>query len=65
MLRCRPPTEEERVRLAPVRNEVTRRAGVDGSRYSLWIESAAGYVVAVTDGTLHTQHPRILQASNY
>ncbi|MFI0409209.1 hypothetical protein [Actinomadura sp. 3N508] len=57
VLRCRPSTEEERDRFAPVWDEVPRRAGLDGSRYSLWSEPAAGMsaqagagqVVAVTD----------------
>ncbi|GAA2260272.1 M48 family metalloprotease [Actinomadura luteofluorescens] len=70
LLRCRPPTEDERDRLAPIWDEVTRRAGVDGSRYSLWIEPAAemnaqagaGHIVAITDWTLRTQQPRSLAA---
>ncbi|MFJ8569931.1 M48 family metalloprotease [Streptomyces sp. NPDC093514] len=50
------PIPAEREVLATVWHEVTARAGVDGSRYELWIEdsddlnalSAAGHIVAVT-----------------
>ncbi|WP_328620561.1 M48 family metalloprotease [Streptomyces sp. NBC_00354] len=50
------PVPTELTRLAPVWREVTARAGVDGSRYELWVEdsdelnalAAAGHIVAVT-----------------
>ncbi|MGW2580935.1 M48 family metalloprotease [Streptomyces virginiae] len=50
------PLPAELTTLAPVWHEVTARAGVDGSRYELWIEdsedlnalAAAGHIVAVT-----------------
>ncbi|MEV0414504.1 M48 family metalloprotease [Streptomyces sp. NPDC050448] len=50
------PIPAELTRLAPVWREVTARAGVDGSRYELWVEdsddlnalAAAGHIVAVT-----------------
>ncbi|MFD8790905.1 M48 family metalloprotease [Streptomyces vinaceus] len=50
------PLPAELDTLAPVWREVTARAGVDGSRYELWVEdsddlnalAAAGHIVAVT-----------------
>ncbi|MFI5865579.1 M48 family metalloprotease [Streptomyces sp. NPDC051546] len=56
LLRLHRPLPEERALLAPVWHEVTARAGVDGSRYQLWIEdsddvnalAAAGHIVGVT-----------------
>ncbi|MET9603889.1 M48 family metalloprotease [Streptomyces sp. NPDC006512] len=56
LLRLHHPLAAELSVLAPVWREVTARAGVDGSRYELWIEesdelnalAAAGHIVAVT-----------------
>ncbi|PWK73207.1 Zn-dependent protease with chaperone function [Streptomyces sp. CG 926] len=56
VLRLHRPLPSELSVLAPVWREVTARAGVDGSRYELWIEdsgdlnalAAAGHIVAVT-----------------
>ncbi|MFE7624338.1 M48 family metalloprotease [Streptomyces sp. NPDC057509] len=56
VLGFRYPLPHERTRLEPVWREVTGRAGVDGSRYRLWIENtdnlnayaAAGHIVGVT-----------------
>ncbi|WP_369377043.1 M48 family metalloprotease [Streptomyces sp. cg36] len=56
LLGLRRPMPWETARLAPVWREVTARAGVDGSRYELWIENsqdlnayaAAGHIVGVT-----------------
>ncbi|MER7825263.1 M48 family metalloprotease [Streptomyces sp. NPDC096097] len=54
------PLPAELTTLGPVWQEVTARAGVDGSRYELWIEdtddvnalAAAGHIVAVTSRAL-------------
>ncbi|MFJ6781751.1 M48 family metalloprotease [Streptomyces yangpuensis] len=56
LLHLHRPLPGERATLAPVWHEVTARAGVDGSRYELWVEdsdglnalAAAGHIVAVT-----------------
>ncbi|WP_328962072.1 M48 family metalloprotease [Streptomyces virginiae] len=56
LLHLHRPLPAELTALAPVWREVTARAGVDGSRYELWIEdsddlnalAAAGHIVAVT-----------------
>lgn len=56
VLRLRYPLPGELLRLVPVWREVTGRAGVDGSRYRLWVEdsdelnayAAAGHIVGVT-----------------
>ncbi|MFC9296295.1 M48 family metalloprotease [Streptomyces sp. NPDC057011] len=56
LLRLQRPLPHELAELAPVWREVTARAGVDGSRYELWIENstgfnayaAAGHIVGVT-----------------
>ena len=55
-LRMRRPTGDETARLEPVWAEVTRRAGVRGGHYELWIQerdelnanAAAGHIVGVT-----------------
>ena len=70
VLRCRRPTGQEHALLAPLWAEVTARAGVDGARYSLWIEpspqvnasASTGRVVTVTDWALHTQPSQSLAA---
>ncbi|MFI0270448.1 M48 family metalloprotease [Streptomyces luteogriseus] len=59
------PTPEEDERLRPVWREVTARAGVDASRYQLWIEqsddinalAAAGHIVGVTSHSLRVLPP--------
>ncbi|MEV0368557.1 M48 family metalloprotease [Streptomyces sp. NPDC050636] len=56
VLGLRYPTLQERDQLAPVWQEVTARAGVDGRTYELWVEesddlnalAAAGHIVGVT-----------------
>ncbi|MCJ1679379.1 M48 family metalloprotease [Streptomyces sp. APSN-46.1] len=56
LLRLQRPLPEELARLHPVWREVTARAGIDGTRYELWIEdsdginasAAAGHIVGVT-----------------
>ncbi|MEW1633979.1 M48 family metalloprotease [Streptomyces sp. NPDC093801] len=56
LLRLHRPVPAELTRLVPVWREVTARAGVDGSRYELWVEdsdevnalAAAGHIVAVS-----------------
>ncbi|MEV7524710.1 M48 family metalloprotease [Streptomyces sp. NPDC091371] len=56
LLRLHRPLPHELAALTPVWREVTARAGVDGSRYELWIEdsehlnayAAAGHIVGVT-----------------
>ncbi|MFF3622157.1 M48 family metalloprotease [Streptomyces sp. NPDC002467] len=56
LLHLQRPLPAELSTLAPVWREVTARAGVDGSRYELWVEdsdglnalAAAGHIVAVT-----------------
>ncbi|MDT0382035.1 M48 family metalloprotease [Streptomyces sp. DSM 42041] len=62
VLRLRYPTPQERARLEPVWTEVTRRAGVYGSTYELWIDerdavnamASAGHIVGVTGRSLRT-----------
>lgn len=56
LLGLRHPVPSELTRLVPVWREVTARAGVDGTRYELWVEdsddmnafAAAGHIVAVS-----------------
>ncbi|MEU8432077.1 M48 family metalloprotease [Streptomyces sp. NPDC029216] len=62
LLRLGRPLPQEAAVLAPVWREVTARAGVDGSRYQLWIEEsgemtasgAGGHLVIVTRHALET-----------
>ncbi|MFH7597422.1 M48 family metalloprotease [Streptomyces racemochromogenes] len=62
VLRLGRPLPHELAVLAPVWREVTARAGVDGSRYQLWIEDsggptasgAGGHLVIVTRQALET-----------
>ncbi|MER5934391.1 M48 family metalloprotease [Streptomyces sp. NPDC002054] len=62
LLRLHPPLPEELALLTSVWREVTVRAGVDGSRYQLWIEesgdvtssAAGGHLVIVTRRSLDT-----------
>ncbi|MEU2024267.1 M48 family metalloprotease [Streptomyces sp. NPDC016469] len=68
--RVRPPTAAELARLQPLWDEVTRRAGLDGTRYDLWIEDsdevnafgAAGHMVGVTRNSLNRLTPDRLAA---
>ncbi|GHJ34931.1 M48 family metalloprotease [Streptomyces sp. TS71-3] len=56
LLRLRPPSDEERLRLDPVWREVTARAGIEAHSYDLMVEKSndlnafavAGHVVGVT-----------------
>ncbi|GFH65300.1 peptidase M48 [Streptomyces rutgersensis] len=61
VLGLRRPTPQESSRLTPVWREVTARAGVDATTYTLWIEendtdlnavAAAGHIVGVTTFSL-------------
>ncbi|MFD8979196.1 M48 family metalloprotease [Streptomyces sp. NPDC059564] len=62
LLHLKHPLPHEVAVLAPVWREVTARAGVEGSRYALWIEesaevtatSAGGHLVIVTRHSLET-----------
>ncbi|WP_405831582.1 M48 family metalloprotease [Streptomyces sp. NBC_00105] len=70
LLRLHQPLPQEMAVLAPVWREVTARAGVDGSRYQLWIEdgddinalAAAGHIVGVTRHALERLPPAQLAA---
>ncbi|MFJ8163419.1 M48 family metalloprotease [Streptomyces sp. NPDC096136] len=61
MFKVREPTAAELARLRPIWDEVTARAGIDGSRYDLWVEdsehinafAAAGHIVSVTRTSLN------------
>jgi Zn-dependent protease with chaperone function len=56
----RPPTGAEMAAIQPIWNDVTRRAGIDGTKYELWLEdtdelnasAAAGHIVSVTRGAM-------------
>lgn len=64
------PTSAELAKLQPLWDEVARRAGLDGSRYDLWIENsdevnafaAAGHIVGVTRNSLNQLPPDQLAA---
>lgn len=68
--RMREPMASELAVLQPIWNEVTQRAGVDGSKYDLWMEdtdelnaaAAAGHIVAVTRGAMRRYPPQQLAA---
>ncbi|MGW0754241.1 M48 family metalloprotease [Streptomyces sp. NPDC002587] len=70
LFKVRQPTGAELARLRPLWDDVTRRAGVDGSRYDLWIEdtdqvnafAAAGHIVSVTRKSLGGLPPEQLTA---
>ncbi|MFD4136250.1 M48 family metalloprotease [Streptomyces goshikiensis] len=70
LLRLHRPLPHELAALAPVWREVTARAGVDGSRYQLWIEdsgdlnafAAAGHLVGVTRYAVENLSPAQLAA---
>ncbi|MER6217104.1 M48 family metalloprotease [Streptomyces sp. NPDC001674] len=70
MFKVREPTAAELARLRPIWDEVTRQAGVDGSRYDLWVEdstevnafAAAGHIVSVTRTSLNGLPPENLAA---
>ncbi|MEW1640260.1 M48 family metalloprotease [Streptomyces sp. NPDC093801] len=61
MFKVREPTAAELARLRPIWDEVTGQAGIDGSRYDLWVEdsrhinafAAAGHIVSVTRTSLN------------
>ncbi|MFF5702947.1 M48 family metalloprotease [Streptomyces sp. NPDC012794] len=61
MFKVREPTAAEMARLRPIWHEVTGHAGIDGSRYDLWVEdsneinafAAAGHIVSVTRRSLN------------
>ncbi|MFF3847098.1 M48 family metalloprotease [Streptomyces sp. NPDC002328] len=69
LFKMRRPTGAELAALQPLWDDVTRRAGVDGSRYELWMEdtdelnasAAAGHLVGVTRGAMR-QPPQHLSA---
>ncbi|MFD7757236.1 M48 family metalloprotease [Streptomyces sp. NPDC059757] len=70
LYKVRQPTSTELTELQPLWDEVTRRAGLDGSRYDLWIENsdevnafaAAGHIVSVTRNSLNQLPPDQLAA---
>lgn len=70
LYKVRRPTGAELAKLQPLWDEVARRAGLDGSRYDLWIEDsdevnafgAAGHIVGVTRHSLHRLPPDQLSA---
>ncbi|MFJ3585164.1 M48 family metalloprotease [Streptomyces sp. NPDC090127] len=70
LFKARRPTAAEMARLRPLWDHVTRQAGVDGSRYTLWIEdskkinafAAAGHIVTVTRASLQDLPPEQLTA---
>ncbi|WP_324611209.1 M48 family metalloprotease, partial [Streptomyces sp. WM4235] len=70
LFKVREPTAAELARLRPLWDDVTRRAGIDGSRYDLWVEdssqinafAAAGHIVSVTQKSLNTLPPEQLSA---
>ncbi|WP_370221056.1 M48 family metalloprotease [Kitasatospora sp. MAP12-22] len=70
LFHVRLPLRAERDRLEPIWQEVTTRAGIDGSGYELWIEesgglnafAAAGHIVAVTRYSLNELPPVQLAA---
>ncbi|MFD9042206.1 M48 family metalloprotease [Streptomyces bottropensis] len=68
--RMREPLGSELAVLQPIWDEVTQRAGIDGSKYDLWMEdtdelnasAAAGHIVAVTRGAMRKFPPQQLAA---
>ncbi|MGW1670288.1 M48 family metalloprotease [Streptomyces sp. NPDC002324] len=68
--KMREPLGSELAVLQPLWDEVTHRAGVDGSRYDLWMEdtdelnasAAAGHIVGVTRGAMRNLPPQHLAA---
>ncbi|HEU4946196.1 MAG TPA: M48 family metalloprotease [Kribbella sp.] len=70
LLGLRQPTMVERQRLTPSWLSVSRRAGVDADRYTLWIKdtesstgsAAGGHTVAVTGWAMYTLPPSHLEA---
>lgn len=70
LYKVREPTAAELARLRPLWDDVTRRAGLDGSRYDLWVEdsdqvnafAAAGHIVSVTRKSLGGLPPEQLAA---
>ncbi|WP_329412054.1 M48 family metalloprotease [Streptomyces sp. NBC_00704] len=68
--KMRPPTAAELAVLQPIWDDVTRRAGIDGATYDLWMEdsdelnasAAAGHIVSVTRGAMRQLPPDRLSA---
>ncbi|MDX2604191.1 M48 family metalloprotease [Streptomyces caniscabiei] len=68
--KMREPMASELAVLQPIWYEVTQRAGVDGSKYDLWMEdtdelnasAAAGHIVGVTRGAMRSLPPQQLAA---
>ncbi|MDX2808840.1 M48 family metalloprotease [Streptomyces scabiei] len=68
--KMREPLGSELAVLQPIWDEVTHRAGIDGSRYDLWMEdtdelnasAAAGHIVGVTRGAMRNLPPQHLAA---
>ncbi|MER6158740.1 M48 family metalloprotease [Streptomyces sp. NPDC001868] len=68
--KMREPLASELAVLQPLWDEVTQRAGVDGSKYDLWMEdtdelnasAAAGHIVGVTRGAMRNLPPQHLAA---
>jgi Zn-dependent protease with chaperone function len=68
--KMRPPTGAELAVLQPIWDDITRRAGIDGARYDLWMEdsdelnasAAAGHIVSVTRGSMRQLPPEQLSA---
>lgn len=70
LYRLRRPTLIEEQRLGPIWLQLLRRAGVDGRRFSLWVQESddvnatptPGHTVAVTRWALYTLPPSHLEA---
>ncbi|WP_256251836.1 M48 family metalloprotease [Streptomyces sp. yr375] len=69
LFKMRPPTGAELAVLQPIWDDVTGRAGIDGTKYALWMQdtdglnasAAAGHIVGVTRGAMR-QEPQQLAA---
>jgi len=65
LLNLRYPTRKELAWLSPIWSEVSKRAGIEGAAYDLWIEdsgdlnayAAAGHIVGVTHFSMTTLPP--------
>ncbi|MFD9394404.1 M48 family metalloprotease [Streptomyces sp. NPDC060000] len=68
--KMRPPTGAELAVLQPIWDDITRRSGVEGAKYDLWMEdtdelnasAAAGHIVSVTRGSMRQLPPELLAA---
>ncbi|MEU8574941.1 M48 family metalloprotease [Streptomyces asoensis] len=68
--KMRPPTRTELAVIQPIWDDITRRAGIDGAKYDLWVEdtdglnasAAAGHIVSVTRGATRQLPPAQLSA---